>query len=90
MNMYDLSEFPTHLPVADEEEQERVFGGAAIPFLTGVAAGAVFDDFFGPRPPFYNPFGYGFYNPRPYYYGYPRPRPFFHGHRPRPGFGYYR
>ncbi|MRG87122.1 hypothetical protein [Salinibacillus xinjiangensis] len=84
--------FPPHQPGFDEAEDERIFGGAAIPFLTGAAAGAVFDDFFfGPRP-FY---GYPGYGPGFGGYGYgPRPRPGYgygYGHRPRPrpGYGYY-
>ncbi|SET55042.1 hypothetical protein SAMN05421676_105262 [Salinibacillus kushneri] len=80
------------------EDDERLWGGFAVPFLTGAAAGAIFDDFFvpgygygyGPGPgagpgPGYG-FGYGYgpgYGPRPGFgYG-PRPRP-----RPRPGYGF--
>ncbi|WP_343839920.1 hypothetical protein [Salinibacillus aidingensis] len=93
--MYDQQ--PPFLPQPHEpvyENDERIWGGFAVPFLTGAAAGAVFDDFFGPGYG-YGPgpgpgFGYG-YGPG-FGYGYGRPRPGF-GYgprpRPRPGFGYH-
>lgn len=68
-NNYNSYYVPNSYYQTSSNNDERLIGGFAFPFLLGGVTGAALaPNFYRPRPPYYAP-----YPPRPYPYPYPYP-----------------